>query len=60
MEVINELKRRYPNGTEYTRVDELKAENPDIASRFQSLANRSNEYFGMTFSQYLRSIGLLK
>ena len=60
MEIINELKRRYPNGTEFTSVDELKAANPDIASRFQSLRNKSNEYFGMPFTQYLRSIGLIK
>ena len=60
MEIINELKRRYPNGPEFTTVDELKAANPDLASRFQSLRNKSNEYFGMPFTQYLRSIGLIK
>lgn len=60
MEIIEELQRRYPNGTDFTTVDELKAANPDIASRFQSLRNRSNEYFGMPFTQYLRSIGLIK
>lgn len=60
MEIIDELKRRYPNGTDFTNVDELKAANPDIASRFQNLRNKSNEYFGMPFTQYLRSIGLIK
>lgn len=60
MEIIEELQRRYPNGTAFTTVDELKAANPDIASRFQSLRNKSNEYFGMPFTQYLRSIGLIK
>ena len=60
MEIIEELQRRYPNGTDFTTVDELKAANPDIASRFQSLRNKSNEYFGMPFTQYLRSIGLIK
>ena len=60
IEIIEELQRRYPNGTDFTTVDELKAANPDIASRFQSLRNKSNEYFGMPFTQYLRSIGLIK
>jgi hypothetical protein len=60
MEIIEELQRRYPNGSDFTTVDELKAANPDLASRFQSLRNKSNEYFGMPFTQYLRSIGLIK
>jgi uncharacterized protein Veg len=60
MEIIEELQRRYPNGSDFTSVDELKAANPDIASRFQNLRNNSNAYFGMPFTQYLRSIGLIK
>lgn len=60
MEVIEELQRRYPNGADVTTVDALKAANPDLAPRFQSLQNKAHEYFGMTFVKYLRSIGLMK
>ena len=59
MEIIEELQRRYPNGSDFATVDELKAVNPDLALRFQSLQNKANEYFGMSFLKYLRSIGLI-
>lgn len=60
MEIIEELKRRYPHGPTCSTIAELKAENPDLTSRFQSLQHRANEYFGMSFVKYMREIGVLK
>lgn len=55
-EIINELKRRYPNGV--SSIDQIKKENPDI--KLQTLMNQSKTLFGTSFSKYLISIGLLK
>ena len=57
--VIDELKRRYPDGAPFESVDELKAANPDLAGKFKGLANRSNELFGSSLKQYFRRIGLI-
>lgn len=57
-ELIAELKKRYPNGTAKT-IDEIKKENPDIAANLKTLANSSNELFGMTFVRYLSQEGIL-
>ena len=59
MAIIDELKKRYPNGTSFEKMDELKAANPDLAGKFKTLSNRSKELFGMTLADYFKSIGLL-
>ena len=59
MAVIEELKKRYPNGAPFAKIGELQDANPDMANKFKTLANRSKELFGMTLADYLKSIGLL-
>ena len=59
MAIIEELKRRYPSGSEFTSVDDLFAANPDLASKKKTLANTAKESFGMPLGKYLKSIGLL-
>lgn len=59
MAIIDELKKRYPNGTSFEKMDELKDANPDLAGKFKTLSNRSKELFGMTLADYFKSIGLL-
>ena len=59
MLIINELKKRYPQGSGFTTVKELKADNPDIASKFQNLQNQGKKFFGMAFSKYLVQEGIL-
>ena len=59
MDVINELKRRYPNGPVCTTVKELKEANPDLAPKFKNLNNQSEKFFGMKFAKYLIQEGIL-
>ena len=59
MAIIDELKKRYPNGSSFAKIDELKAANPDLAPKFKTISNNSKALFGMTFADYLKSIGLL-
>ena len=56
--IISELKKRYPEGVAMT-ANELKEANPDLAPNFKSLANKSNELFGMPFAKYLLEQGIL-
>ena len=57
--VLEELKKRYPNGSGFHKIQELKDANPDLASRFANLANRANEFFGMPLARYLVQEGIL-
>lgn len=59
MIVINELKRRYANGPTCKKIDELKAENPDLAPKFKNLTNNANKFFGMTLARYFVQEGIL-
>ena len=59
-EIIAELQRRYPNGSEYTKADDLFAANPDLETKKKTLANQANEMFGMPLGKYLISIGLIQ
>lgn len=59
MIVINELKRRYVDGPKCKTVDELRADNPDIAVKFKNLQNNANKFFGMSFIKYLIEQGIL-
>lgn len=59
MIVINELKRRYPNGSGFTNRADLIAANPDLKPKFQNLSNQSNKFFGMTLNEYLITEGIL-
>lgn len=57
--IIDELKKRYPNGAPFEKMGELQAANPDLAGKFKTLSNRAKELFGMTLADYFKSIGLL-
>lgn len=57
--VIEELRRRYPNGSGFGSVKELEIANPDLASKFKNLKNQASALFGMTYGKYLVSIGIL-
>ena len=57
--VIEELKKRYPNGSPFSKMCELQDANPDLASKFRTLSNQANELFGMTLGKYLESIGII-
>ena len=59
MLVIDELKRRYANGPTCKKMDELKAENPDLAPKFKNLTNNANKLFGMTLAKYFVQEGIL-
>ena len=55
--VIEELKRRYPDGTRQM-ISELMAENKDLP--LKTLANNAKELLGTGLATYLKSIGILK
>jgi hypothetical protein len=57
--VIEELKKRYPNGSFFTTVAALKEQNPDISGKIKSIENKSMQLFGMPLGKYLKSIGIL-
>ena len=46
MAVIEELKKRYPNGSGFRKVNQLMEANPDLASMFKTLNNNANKLFG--------------
>lgn len=56
-EIVAELKKRYPEGTEMTAA-EIKAANPDL--KIKSIMNKSKELFGMTFGDYLLEQGIIR
>lgn len=58
-EVISILRSRYPSGAHCSSVQDLVAENPDLASKLKTLQNRSKELYGTTFQKYLIQEGLL-
>lgn len=57
--IIDELKQRYADGPVCKTLLELKDANLDIAPKFKSLSNQSNELFGMSFVKYLLQEGIL-
>lgn len=59
MEVVLELKKRYPNGPTCSTLLELIEENPDLSSKFSNLRSRSEKFFGMTLAKYFVQEGLL-
>lgn len=59
-EVLDELMRRYPNGSGLDSMTELLEQNPDLKGRLKTFANTANERFGMSLAEYFASIGLLR
>lgn len=58
--VIRALQEKYPDGSPYTKVEELFSENPEYQPNLKTLKNVSTEVFGMPLGQYLKTIGLLQ
>ena len=58
--IIDALKKRYPNGSPYKKIDELFEENPEYLPKLKTLKNNSESFFGMPLGKYLKSIGLLQ
>ncbi len=56
-EAIEELKRRYPNGSGFKTMTELKDANSDLP--FKSMSNAAQSLFGMSLSKYLKELGIL-
>lgn len=59
-EIINQIKEKYPNGSEYSSLNELMTNIPELSGKIKTLRNKSQELFGMTLSDYFLSIGILK
>lgn len=59
-EIIEELKRRYPNGPEFAKIKDLFAANPDFSTKYKNMQNTSQAKYGMPLSDYFVQIGLLK
>ena len=57
--VINQLKEKYPNGSPFHSIHELRQAEPELSKNLKTLANNAQELFGMPFSKYLISIGIL-
>jgi len=58
--IIEELKKRYQDGPEFSKVGDLEKANPDLAPFFKSMANNATELFGTSLKDYLKKIGILK
>lgn len=58
MEIIQELQRRYPEGSPYCKLGDFLEANSDL--KLKTIYNNSKTLFGMPFSDYLQSIGLLQ
>jgi hypothetical protein len=52
-EILAELKRRYPNGSFFTSVAQLKEANSDLAPKIKSLENSAQTILGMSLKKYL-------
>lgn len=55
-ELIEELKRRYPDGAPFRTVAKLIEDNPDLP--IKTLLNNAKSLFGMSLKDYLKSIGV--
>ena len=59
-ELLAELQRRYPNGSFFTSVAQLKEANTDLAPKIKSLENSAQALFGMSLKKYLIEKNILK
>lgn len=55
--IIEELKRRYPNGAGRVSVTALAADNPDLP--WKTLSNNAIKSFGMSLSEKLKAEGII-
>jgi hypothetical protein len=57
--ILNELKRRYPNGSPFDSVGDLTIANPDLAGNLKTLQNQGKLTLGTTLKKYLTEQGIL-
>lgn len=58
--VLDELRKRYPNGAPVKTVTELSRENPDLAGRLKTLGNSAQKLFGKSLINHLIEIGIVQ
>ena len=58
-EIIDELKKRYPNGLSFTKLIDFIADNSDLADDLRNLSNHSKKMFGMNLLDYLKQENIL-
>lgn len=58
--VIEELKRRYPNGSPFHTLHDLAKENPDLKGKLKTISNQGDRPFGVTLRDHLINVGILK
>lgn len=59
-EIIEALRKKYPNGSTFKSADELFEANPEYLPKLKSLKNQSSTLFGLPLGKYLLSIGLIQ
>ena len=57
-EVIENLRKKYPNGMPFSKISEITQENPDLKGILKTMQNNANERFGMSLKDYFTQIGL--
>ena len=57
--IIEEIKRRYPNGANFKTADEFIQANTDLSKQLATLRRDAQQVLGMTFGKWLKSIGLM-
>lgn len=57
--IIEEIKRRYPNGANFKTADEFIQANTDLSKQLATLRKDAQQVLGMTFGKWLKSIGLM-
>ena len=58
-DIIEELKRRYPDGIPFSKISEIAEANPDLKATLKTVQNNANKLYGMSFRDYLTQLGLL-
>ena len=59
-EIIDYLKNKYSSNPIFSSVTELQENEPNYAGKIKTLANQSNELFGMTLKDYLYQQNVLR
>jgi hypothetical protein len=57
--IVDTLLSRYPEGAKFEKMDDLKADNSDLAPKFKTLANNATKVFGVGLMTHFKAIGLL-
>lgn len=57
-EVIETLRKRYPDGMPFGRISMIVKENPDLKGVLKTMQNNANALYGMSLKDYFNQIGL--